>query len=299
MEKLIVEIGIILLFILGALIYYKSFQYAVTKQYRFSSNISRQRFQGVIDFLNKELANEKTEEFVKQAGLNISGLLYQFIRYSVLILLLAYIAYSNFILHHGVRAQVILWVIIFFISRPIPKIYNYDSPFLVVCSFFKKREKIKFSKEIDRCISHLKNMTISIDSDQTEMFSSDYIIKELSKYTKHTRPFFLKLLGYWYEGRYQEGQEYFYISVGTEEARSLAALFAKLDYLPPQEFVLLLEHLQNESKERRKTYSQNSKKIQSDILFGVALTSGILILLNFFAVVVGIDVVKTLQNINF
>jgi len=222
--------------------------------------------------------------------------LYQILRYSVLIAWLAYITYLRFYNGENVSILLVTWLIILIISRPSPKLLKFKSPFLIACELISKKNKEQSNIEIDRCLSQLKNIAISISD---KALSSDYIIREITKYTKVTKPHFLRLLGFWCEGRYKEGQEYFTNAIGTEEAKSLAGLLGKLDYLPLDKFISQIELYQNQVAEQRKTTVKKSRETQGNIVFLIALLSGIIILLNFLVVVVGIDAISMLQKVSF
>jgi hypothetical protein len=291
MLQLIPVAVIILLFISGAFLYKEAF--GVETNFRFTREVKGRSFSS---WCKKEFTNTETENLFRQAGLKIPVFLYQLIRYSLLAVWLAYISYLR--LHDGKKVTVLLalWLVLLVVSKPARKLLRYKSPFLLVCEQINRRNKAKVNTEIDRCLSQLKNIAKTMSGNA---LSSDYIIKELSKYTKVTKPYFLRLLGFWYEGRYKEGQEYFSSIIGTEEAMELAGIFTKLDYLAHDEFISQLEMYQNQIRSKRKTSAQKANERQGNMIFLIALLSGIIILINFLVVVIGIDAISMLQKVSY
>jgi len=285
---------IILMFFSGAFLYKKSFSFE--SSYKFSKDVTRRNIDRFAKWCKKEITSTQTEAFLKKAGIKMSAFLYQFLRYSALVAWLAYITYLRLISGGNVNVSLVLWLIILILSRPSPKLLRFKSPFLFVCELISKKNKDTSNVEIARCLSQLKNIAISMSD---KALSSDYIIREITKYTKITKPHFLRLLGFWCEGRYKEGQEYFSNAIGTEEAKSLAGLLGKLDYLTLDKFISQIEVYQNQVEEQRKTTVKKYRESQGNIVFLIALLSGIVILLNFLVVVVGIDAISMLQKVSF
>ncbi len=288
-------IVILAIFIYGAAIYKKSFSYE-SAGFRFSRDVTRRSLDKITKWYKKEFESEETDRVLKQAGIKLSAFSYQLIRYSVLVLWLAYTTYIRLNRGLGVNIHILLWVITLVVSRPSLKLLNFRSPFSMLCDLMNKRKREKCDVEIFRVLSQLKNMVISMSE---KALSSEYLINEITKYTKTTRPYFMRMLAYWYEGRYKEGQEYFQSSIGTETAKSIAELIGKLDYIPPEEFISQIELYQNQVEDKRKTAVKKVREHQGNVVFVIAMLSGIAILINFLAVAVGIDTIPMLQKISF
>lgn len=287
--------AILLIFFSGAAIYKKSFSHE-SLGFRFSRDVTRRSFDRITKWYKKEFESTETDIVLKQAGIKLSAFSYQLIRHSLHTSWLAYMTYLRLHKGVGVNIHILLWFITFIITRPSLKLLSYKSPFSLVCDQMNKRKREKCDVEIYRCLSQLKNLVISMSQ---KALSSRYIIGEITKYTKVTKPYFIRMLAYWYEGRYEEGQEYFSGSVGTEAAKSIAGLIAKLDYIPPDQFISQIELYQNEVEEKRKTAVKKARQLQGDIVFVIAMLSGIAILINFLAIAVGIDTIPMLRNISF
>lgn len=270
---------IFLIFFSGALLFWKNVIQKSTYQ---SSKARLNKYKAT---LVKELQNEETDMLVNYLGIS-SGLLYQFLRYAILIILLGYLAYKKYIMSDDVALPAMIWIILFFLSSPRRYLFRKDSPFFILVNQLQKRKKQKLNLEIYRCLSQLKNIAIA---KATTKYSADFIICELAKYTTHTKPIFNRMLGFWYEGRYDEATEYFSNAIGTKEAKALASLLSKIDYLKPTEFISQIELYQSEAKEDRKTAAQTAKENKSNLVYGLVMAAGILIIVNLIVVTIGID----------
>lgn len=292
--QLLPYIIIFLIFFSGAVVYKKSF--SIEGGYRFSKDVTRRSFYKLTKWYQKEFKSTQTEEIFKQAGIRMSAFLFQTIRYSILGAWLVYITYTRLVIGAEVKLHIILWLALLIISRPAMQLLKYKSPFWYFCEVLTKRNKEKSNIEIDRCLSLLKNMAISMSG---KALSSDYIIREISKCTKIIKPHLNRLLAFYYEGRYQDGQEYFGDAIGTEPAKSFVALLGKLDYITPDKLISQIELYQNQMGEQRKTAVKKARETQGNIVFLIALISGFAILINFLVVVVGIDAFSMLQKVSF
>ncbi|PYG84323.1 hypothetical protein LY28_03637 [Ruminiclostridium sufflavum DSM 19573] len=282
---------ILLIFLSGAALYKKSF--GTEGGYRFSKEATRRNISRIVKWYQKEF---KTEEIFKQAGIRMPAYFYQTVRYSVLALWLIYMTYARLVTGSGVNMHIALWLVFLVATRPSMKLLKYRSPFCLICEAITKKNREKCSIEIDRCLSQLKNMAISMSD---KALSSDCIIREISKSAKIIKPYLNRLLAYWYEGRQRDGQEYFAQAIGTEPAKSFAALLGRLDYIPPDKLISQIELYQSQLGEKRKTAVKKAREIQGNIVFMIALVSGFAVLINFLVVVVGIDAFSMLRRVSF
>ena len=226
----------------------------------------------------------------------MSAFMFQSIRLTILVLWLAYATYLRFKHGTNVNLHVFLWLLALLMSWPSVKLLTFKSPLYLLCNQIGKKNRERCNVEIYRCLSQLKNMAISMTS---KALSSDYIIREIAKCTKIIKPHINRLLGFWYEGRYIEGQEYFYSAIGTEFAKSFVGLLGKLDYISPDKLITQIELYQNQVSEQRKTEVKNRREGQGNLVFIIALVSGFIILLNFLVVVAGIDTYKMFSKVSF
>ena len=270
--------AIVILFIYGAIMFWRN----TTQKANASPKMRLERYKAI---LVKELHNPDTDSLVKDIGLK-SGLLYQVIRYLVLVGWAVYLIYQSISTKTDQIMPITFWLLAFLISSPRRTFFKKDSPFFILVSKIQKIKQQKLNLEIYRCLSQLKNMAVAKSK---KSYSADSIIFELAKYTVHAKPIFNRMLGYWYEGRYEEATNYFTEAIGTKEATALASLLSKIDYLKPTEFLSQIELYQASAKDDRKTSSHNAKENRSNLLYTMVMASGILIFINLIVVTIGVD----------
>ena len=290
MNKYIPYILIFIIFTIGAIIFYKSLCFK-----KKTIKINTSSIKKINKWVYNNFSNEEADSIIKETGLKITGVTYQLIRYILFLVFLLNLIYNK-INGIDVRAKTIVLILFFIISIPKKKILNKKSPFSYIIDLLNKNKQKKYDIEIYRCLSQLKNIALSKSGDN---YSSDYIIKELTKYTIHTKPIFNRYLGYWYEARYQKATDYFNESIPTKNALALSTLLLKIDNIKPSEFIKQIDLYQNESRERRKTESNNKKESKSNILYGIALITGIIIMINFLIIAIVIDTMGYLSQLRF
>ncbi len=283
-----IVLGLILcLFIVGAISYWQG-----TTPKTSSPKI---RFKRAKAYWTNVFHNPETDELVRGLGLS-SGLIYQAIRYAVFIIGLLFMVYRKYSMGFDVTLQVLVWIALYLASSPRRTYFGWESPFHFCVIQIQKKSRHKLNLEIYRCLSQLKNLTVSKANSQ---YSANFVIRELAEYTVYAKPIFNRMLGFWYEGRYENAAQYFIETIGTEEAKSLAALLLKYDYLKPIEFISQLELYQSDIKERRKTSAQKAKENRSNLIYGLVIVSGICILLNFLIVSIAIEAFEYYKSFVF
>lgn len=271
--------GIILvLFIFGATMFWRN----VTRKVSASPKMRLDRYKAIFA---KGLQNSETDLLVKSLGLN-SGLIYQVIRYTFLIGWAGFLVYRGSTSNVDILLPITFWLLAFLISSPRRTFFKKDSPFFILVNQIQKIKRQKLNLEVYRCLSQLKNIAVA---KSRKSYSADAIIFELGKYTVHAKPIFNRMLGYWYEGRYEEASSYFTEAIGTKEASALASLLSKIDYIKPAEFLSQIELYQASAKDDRKTAAQNAKENRSNLLYTMVMASGILIFINLIVVTIGVD----------
>ena len=281
---------IFIIFFVGASMFYRSIQFKKN-----TININKNSIKKINKWIYMNFSNEEVDSVVKETGLNLTGFRYQSIRFSLLFISLVSLIYNK-LNGMDVRRNTILWILIFIISLPKRSIMGKKSPFLYIIDIINKSKHKKYDAEIYRCLSQLKNIALSKSGDK---YSSDYIIGELTKYTLYTKPIFNRYLGYWHEAKYDEATRYFNDCIPTMNAQALSSLLLKIDNIKPSEFIKQIDIHQNESRERRKTESNNRKELKSNMIYGAALVTGVIILLNFLVVGIVIDTMASLEQISF
>ena len=282
---------LILTFVFGAALYWKSANCASVYFFK-RKNI----FHGLKASLEKSLETSGADNLVRQTGLNLSGLVYQIIRYTIICLWVLFIVYKKVYLGVDIFMDLFVILSVFFVTSPRKTYFGLPSPFTFFVNQVMKNRRHKYNAEIYRCLSLLKNLAVS---KHDKSFSSVFIIEELTKFTVESKPIFNRLLGYWYESRFEEGQEYFKDAIGTELGTSLVELFQHLDGLKPIELVNQIELYQRKAKDSLITRSHKVKELKSVGVYAVVIVTGMIILLNFLVVSLFIDLFKGLGGLQY
>lgn len=288
--------SLIILFIIGAIMFYKNSNPASHYSARVNIFFGLKGIKGNLNKSFKTLVNSETDNLISQTGINISGTAYQLIRYFIIFVWLLYLAYRYFFLKYDISLRFIALIIFWYITSPRLKFFGFKSPFALFIDVLSNNRKYKYNAEIYRCLSLLKNLSVNKNE---RPFPSTYIIEELSKYIVYLKPIFSRLLGYWYESRYEDGKEYFINAVGTDLGISLIDLLSHTDYLNPNELVNQLDHHQKKAKEKLKTRSYKIKELKSNFIYGIVMFAGLMIFTNFMVVSMIIDVFRDLSIIGF
>lgn len=236
---------------------------------------------GTIGLLKSKLAG--SSKALSIAGINIPVLAYQFIRFTVLIAWLSLIVILK--IKVGLPSfglQLFLLIILLVASTPRLKIGGIKLPFLFISSFFDRLKKEAANMEIYRAISQLINL-FTIKGEK--ILGSNYVLGEIIKNVKVTKPVYLKMLSMWNMNRQKEAADYFADVIGTKEARDLAGVFLKLDLISPRELRGQLAHYQNNIRVERTTARERINERNGNIIYILAIVSAVVVLLNFLVVV--------------
>ena len=222
-------------------------------------------------------------EVLSFGGVNIPVLGYQAVRFGVLgIWLIGAVLLKITKGMPSFGLQLFLIVILFAATTPRSKMGRIKLPFSYVSSFFKKRGREAANREIYRTISQLINLfTIKGEN----ILGSNYILEEIIKFSKVTRPVYLKMLSMWNMNMREEAADYFATAIGTKEARDLATVFLKLDFISPGELKGQLIHYQNNIKTERITSRERANERNGNLIYILAIVSAVVVLLNFLVVV--------------
>ncbi len=214
---------------------------------------------------------------------NVSLFSYQLVRFSFLGLWLALIIVLG--LSGGLSSlglQIMLIFIFFIATIPKKKIGRIKLPFLYITSFLGKVRREEANKEIYRSISQLINL-FTIKGDQ--ILGSNYILEEVIKHAKVTKPIYLKMLSMWNMNMRREAADYFAQAIGTREAGDLARIFLKLDLISPVELKGQLIHYRNNIKTEKITARQRTNERNGNLIYILAIVSAVVVLINFLVVV--------------
>ena len=236
-------------------------------------------FVSVGRFKNK-IITSKTLSFGR---INIPILFYQAVRFTVLgtwFVLIILIKTLKGLPSFGM--QIVALLVILAATTPKEKISRIKLPFFYISSFFKKINSEAANREIYRTISLLINLfTIKGEN----ILGSNYILEEIIKTVKVTKPVYLQMLSLWNMNMKEEAAGYFSSAIGTKEARDLSGVFLKLDYISPKELKNQLTHYQNNIKTERTTARERVNERNGNLIYILAIISAVVVLLNFLVVV--------------
>jgi len=222
-------------------------------------------------------------EVLSFGGLNIPVLGYQAVRFAILgIWLIGAVLLKITKGLPSFNLQLFLAVILLVVTTPKSKMGRIKLPFSYIGSFFKKRGREAANREIYRTISQLINLfTIKGEN----ILGSNYILEEIIKFSKVTRPVYLKMLSMWNMNMREEAADYFATAIGTKGARDLATIFLKLDLISPRELKGQLIHYQNNIKTEAITARERVNERNGNLIYILAIVSAVVVLLNFLVVV--------------
>lgn len=222
-------------------------------------------------------------EALSFGGVNIPILSYQFVRFTALgiwFILIILLKITKGLPFFG--PQLFLLIVLAVATTPKSKIGRIKLPFSYIGSFFGKVKREASNREIYRTISQLINLfTIKGEN----ILGSSYILGEIIKYSKVTRPVYLKMLSMWNMNIREEAADYFAHAIGTKEARDLSTLFLKLDLISPRELKGQLTHYQNNIRTERITAREKVNERNGNLIYILAIISAVVVLLNFLVVV--------------
>lgn len=253
--------------------------------------MKKNRFVQIQDLIRNSVDNIKINSLFKQSGVSISAYQYQLIRYTIMCVWLVLILIS--ILKGGIKNHIFLWMALFLVSSPRTHFLSWRTPFKVCLDVLIDGYRAKQNKEIYRAILQLKNMAIT---KHKKPLGAVFILEQLRKFTKTTRPIFNQMLSLWTLGRIDEACEYFKQAIPTDESAKIASLFNKLDSIHPNELQGQLALFQDMIKDSRKTEKMRFNQRRSYILTAVISLTLVLGLLNFTIVVYFIDFLKTTKT---
>lgn len=254
----------------------------------------KDRYKYISETYNKIKDSNELNNIFSNSGINISGFQYQVARNSIGIIVLILLTYQKLFTTNFNKLNAILFIIIYLISSPRKTIKGYNTPFSKLTEFLAVEYRYKKDKEIYRAICQLKNLAIAKEN---EKLSSDYILEQLMRFTKIIKPIFGKMLSMWYENNRKEACEYFSEAIGTEGANGLSNIFMKLDDLSPIELKDQLILYQTGIKTARQTLKEKRNQRKSEIVYSIVMFSAMLVLLNFVAITLYINIIQKFQTI--
>jgi len=229
-----------------------------------------------------------------ESGLHIDSVKYNTYRLGVLC---AYLMSQIVIgLSEGVFSvkKICLAVTIFLLFSPIDIIWGYKTPFGFALTAFKNYRKDQIDKEIFETMTQLKNLCIA---QAQSPLSGDYLIEQLLKFSRLTKPAFTKLLSLWRLGQSEKGCEVFADLLDTKVSQELSNIFLKLESMNPVELANHLELFQNHVREERMSHYLRKQETLSYVLYAPVIASAFMIMLNFMVIVIWMDTMQLIRKI--
>lgn len=254
----------------------------------------RNRFKDLRTSIKEQLNDKDTDVVFESAGIKLSSAFYQIARYAVISIWLLGLLYDKLYNGNFQRYSFVLLIAVFIVTSPRKEFLGQRSPFLRIIDLFQNKYKYRKNKEIYTALSLLKNLSIV---SSVESLGSDYVLEELMRFTRITKPIFSKFLSMWYEADRSAACEYFANAIGTKEGRELSNIFLKLDDLNPAELRRQIELYQNMVNSERQTHKEKSNETRGTILYAMVMFSAIVVLLNFVIVVITIDALNFYKSI--
>lgn len=255
--------------------------------------MKKNRYTRLIEYMKSNINEKELDNLFFQSGFNIKAINYQLIRYTFLIVWLCLsIIISKISGNAFPFNKLIMLLLLFLITSPTEYLFGRRTPFKYIMDMFMKSNKEKKNIEIYRAVSQLKNIALS---KQDEPPSSDFILEQLRKFTKSTRPIFNRVIAFWSLGNKEEACDYLERSIETDEGYELANILRKLDDLKPSEFISQLVLLQDFIRRDRETRKIKENENKSNLVYLVVVTTGMIILINFVIIVYYIESFKQLK----
>ncbi len=231
---------------------------------------------------------------VFESGFRMDDSAYKMLRYLVLVGSLA--AESAFFFSRGQFSLRDLFVIVvlFAISAPVEKIGSYRTPFGILIERLAAGRKMRIDREHLDAMTQLKNLCVAQSDNR---LSGDYLVEQLFKYSRVTKPAYSKLLSHWRLGQFKQGCDIFAGMLNTKMSCELASVFEKIDYMSHEELVSQLEVYQSHIREERLTRFQRRQEMQSYIMYAPVIASAFVVILNFMIIVIWLDTIEMIQKI--
>lgn len=183
-------------------------------------------------------------------------------------------------------------LISFIVSSPRVEFLGKKTPFLYTLEYIGEKIRLEKNVEVYRAISQLKNLIIAKKDNPP---SSDFVLEQLKKFSKKTRPIFNQMIYLWSMEKKVEACRYFSSKIGTQEAEEFADLILKFDELPPIELKNQLDVYQEKIQGKRETQKSKENENRSYLVYSLVMASLAIILTNFVIVAFYIDNIKLLN----
>lgn len=261
----------------------------IANSYRGSAG--RNRYGRLSKYIRGKVGADKNTNLFAGTGIEFPLNFYQIIRYSLFgtwFIVTAVLIITSSGVSTGM--QLLLCGLFFIATSPRNCIGSIKLPFYYIARLLGKRKRAAFNKEIYRTISQMINLFTLKGS---KVIGSNYIFEEIIKFSRLTRPIYQQMLSIWNLNRRQEAVEYFTSAIGTKDAKNLAGVFLKLDYLGPGELKSQLIHYRNNMRAEKVTLREKINERNGNLMYVLAIVSAIVVLLNFLVIVLVVEVLSS------
>lgn len=267
-----IYIGLMFVFAIVALL---NFSYLAA----YETNKQKLRFKRKSKIL-KALTKDKNEiseidALFNRYGIAMKGGQYQMVRYITLAMLVAF-----WLLNALIYKTSSIWgplAIVFFIaSVPKEEFLKIKTPLHHFFNFYSKSYQKKRDIELYNLISQIKNIYITLNGN----IGSDYVLREILKFTKYTKNMFIRFVSLWNLNKKEEAVEYFIDATQSDVGRDIAHIFDKLDKLKKDDILEQLSMYQKNVKQNKETLRVKRQETKSTLYYSLSVFLVILILLN-------------------
>lgn len=244
----------------------------------------------VKDFMIKDLDVNHVNQMIKKTGIKTSLLQYQIGRYVICFGIILLTVTSS--ISQGERLStgfIIFWVLAFFASAPDLKFFKFKSPFEHLIDFLIISKQQKNNIELYRSVSQLKNLAITKANRPP---GAEFILEQLKKFTKTTRPVFNQMQSLWSMGEKDKACDYFAAEIGTPEAESFSSIIRKIDSMNPIELRQQMVLFQEVVRRKRETERIKQNLLKSYLIYVVVVTGFMSLFINFLVIGVFIDMLE-------
>ncbi|MEK3725429.1 hypothetical protein [Paenibacillus sp. FSL H8-0034] len=255
----------------------------------------KRRYTQLQQIVQERFRDDEVTKTLAISGLPINSTQYQIIRYLLVGLLLISNLASHSLKGGDMTSSLGFIVFVFLITSPKVYIFKRKTPYKYLMDLLTSRYKYKKNLEVYRAISQLKNLIII---KQERPPGSLYILEQLNKFTKITKPIFNRMLMMWTMGQKEAACKYFVEAMDTDHAQEIGSLFEKLDGLNPIELKNQLILFQEDFKQKRQTEKLKQNQYRSHMIYAVVVISLISVLTNFLVLGFLMDLLKGFQQIN-
>lgn len=242
--------------------------------------LKRNRLKRIRSLMYERINDRELNETFARSGVPLPGTMYQLLRLGLICIGIA-------VLFLSLEAGRVPWARLFYLgafillTEPRSLLFGIKSPFRRVMDVLAEHHKYRKNLEIYQAISQLKNLA---SVEQKKAPGSLFILEQLGKFSRLTRPVFNQMLLLWQSNEKEEACEYFKQAIGTKEGEHVANLLLKLDELKPVELKSQLVLFQEELKRQRETEKMKSNQRKAYVIYAFVVTSAFLIIVNFMTV---------------